>query len=265
MEEFLDELKGAHYFTKLDPRSGYHQVRMHPADIEKTAVRTHEGLIEFLVMPFGLTNAPATFQAFMNDILPPLLRPFVLIFFDEILVYIACCADHLCHVRAVLKLLRQHQLLLKRFECLFGDTSLAYLAHIVTAKGVTMDPSKVEGVIDWLAPRLVRALYVFLALQGTTAVSSRFMEPLQFATPLTLLLRKEGFTWSVEADQAFATLKSALTSGPILQLPDFTLKFLAECDASGTGFGEVLHQGTGPIAFFSRPIAARHAKLVAYE
>lgn len=166
VEELLDELKGAHYFTKLDPRSGYHQVRMHPADIEKTAVRTHEGLFEFLVMPFGSTNAPATFQALMNDILPPFLRLFVLIFFDEILIYSACWADHLCHVRAVFKLLQQHQLLLKRSKCLFGETSVAYLGHIITAKGVAMDPSKVEGVMDWLTPRSVRALHGFLGLAG---------------------------------------------------------------------------------------------------
>jgi hypothetical protein len=142
VEELLDELHGTRYFSKLDLRSGYHRVRMYAGDVEKTAFLTYHGHYEFLVMPFGLVNAPATFQALMNDVLGPYLRRFVLVFFDDILIYSESWADHLRHVRLILELLCQHALRLERSKCAFVVPMVSYLGHIVSATGIAITAPK---------------------------------------------------------------------------------------------------------------------------
>jgi hypothetical protein len=149
----VDELHGACFFTKLDLRSGYHQVQMHLSDVEKTALHTHHGHFEFLVMSFGLSNAPTTFQALMNDVLQSFLRLFVLVFFDDILIYSSSWTEHLQHILLVLDALRRHCLHVKRSKCSFGERSVAYLGHVISANGITMDGDKVEAVASWPEPR----------------------------------------------------------------------------------------------------------------
>src|SRR3954462_3742308 len=146
VDELFDELHGARFFTKLDLRSGYHQVRMHPDDIVKTAFRTHHGHFEFLVMPFGLSNASATFQALMNDVLRPYLRRFVLVFFDDIMLYIASGAED---IAIVFNELRAHHVHLKRSKCSFRSLSVAYLGHVFCDEGVAMDADKVSAIAAW--------------------------------------------------------------------------------------------------------------------
>jgi hypothetical protein len=165
VEELLDELRGAS-FTKLDLRSGYHQVLMHPDDVEMTAFRTHQGLFEFLVMPFSLTNVPATFQALMNDILRPFLRRFILVFFNDILIYSSSWSEHLRHVHLVFEQLQAHKLYLKKSKCFFDARSVAYLGHVISADGVAMDGEKVQVVLSWPPPTTVWAVRAFLGLEG---------------------------------------------------------------------------------------------------
>jgi hypothetical protein len=259
----VDELRGACFFTKLDLWSGCHQVRMHLDNIDKTTFRTHRGHFEFLVMPFGLTNVPSMFQSLMNGIIKPFIRKFILVFFDDILVFSSSWAEHLQHVKQVFEVLCEHKLAIKRPKCSFGDESVAYLGHIISAGGVTMDPAKVTAVETWSCPRTLRALRGFL---GLTGYYRKFLVGYgAVAGPLTALLKREAFHWLEEANDAFQQLKQALMIALLLQMPDFSKRFVVDCDASGAGFGVVLHQGDGAIAFFSRAVAPHHQKLPAYE
>uniref|UniRef100_A0A453RCQ9 Reverse transcriptase/retrotransposon-derived protein RNase H-like domain-containing protein n=1 Tax=Aegilops tauschii subsp. strangulata TaxID=200361 RepID=A0A453RCQ9_AEGTS len=172
-------------------------------------------------------------------------------------------SDHLRHVKLVLEAMRTHQLFLKRSKCSFGEETMAYLGHVISTAGVAMDSDKVLAVVDWPVLRTVRAVCGFLGLAGYYRKFIRDFGTI--ATPLTALLTKDGFLWTPAATIAFEALKKALTTAPVLQLPDFAISFIVGCDASGSGFGAVLHQGGGPIAYFSKTIAPRHASLAAYE
>ena len=231
VDDMLDELYGASYFTKLDLRAGYHQVRVKPCDIHKTAFRTHNGHYEYLVMPFGLCNAPSTFQAIMNSIFRHHLRKFILVFFDDILIYSPDWDQHLVHVRQTFEILRQHRFFLKASNCAFGQQELEYLRHIITNQGVKVDEHKISAMIAWPRPTNISELRGFL---GLTGYYRKFVKDYDIITrPLTNLLKKGQFGWHEEAENAFCALKQAMTTTPILDMPNFNNVFTIETDASG--------------------------------
>lgn len=208
IDELLDELFGSRVFSKLNPRSGYHQILVKHCDTAKTAFQTHHGHFEFIVMSFGFTNAPATFQALMNQIFQPNLRKFVLVFFNDILVYSPDFDSHLIHMESVLQTLQQNQLFAKQSKCTFAATSVEYLGHVISEKGVGMDAAKVEGVMSWTRPGNVKELRGFLGLSG---YYRRFIKGYGVMTkPLTNLLKKDSFKWNLDVDIAFETVKKAL-------------------------------------------------------
>lgn len=262
VEELLDELAHAKFFSKLDLRSGYHQIRVKPTDTPKTAFRTWDRHYEFMVLPFGLTNASATFQAAMNDLLWPHLRKFVLVFFYDILIYSPSYAAHLFHLRLILNLLVTNQFYAKFSKCVFAVTSVHYLGHIISEGTMTPDPSKIAAIKDWQPPRSLMALRGFL---GLTGFYRRFVRNYAtLATPLTDLLRGSVFTWNKSALQAFTELKAQIGTNSLLHLPDLSRPFQIETDASSIAIGAVLQQDGKPLAFFSKRMCPRMQHASAY-
>jgi hypothetical protein len=264
IDQLMDELGQASWFSNLDLRAGFHQILLKHGEEFKTAFSTHLGHYEFRVMPFGLTGAPGTFQGAMNDTLAPGLRKFVIVFFDDILVYNTSYEEHLVHLQLVFKWLDRDKWKLKLSKCTFAQRSITYLGHVISAAGVATDPSKVQVIVNWPVPASVKELRSFLGLAGYYRKFVRHFGVL--ARPLTDLLKKNAlFVWTPEHDAAFQALKTAMSIAPVLALPDFSKPFALETDASIYGVGAVLTQQGHPLAFISKALGPRNRGLSTYE
>ncbi|WVZ69549.1 hypothetical protein U9M48_018320 [Paspalum notatum var. saurae] len=253
IDDLFDQLQGACVFSKIDLRSGYHQMKIRPSDIPKTAFITRFGLYEYTVMSFGLTNAPAYFMNLMNKVFMEYLDKFVVVFIDDILIYSKMEEEHEEHLRLVLQKLRDHKLYAKLSKCEFWLDQVPFLGHIVSKGGIMVDPSKISSVMDWKVPEVVKEVRGFLGLAG---YYRRFIESFsRIAKPMTSLLEKGvPFNWTKERQAAFDELKKRLTTAPVLTLPDLTKSFTVYCDASKEGLGCVLMQEGKVIAYASRQL-----------
>jgi hypothetical protein len=249
----FDQLSKTKVFSKIDLRSGYHQIKIRPEDVPKTAFSMRYGLYEYLVMSFGLTNAPAHFMYLLNSVFMPELDKFMVVFIDDILIYSENEEDHAEHLRVVLTRLREHKLYAKFSKCEFWLREVPFLGHVLSDGGIVVDPTKVQEVLDWKAPISMHEVQSFLGLAG---YYRRFiLDFCKIAKSMTRLLQKDtSFVWTPECDAAFHKLRTLLTSAPVLVQPDIEKPFDVYCDASGTGLGGVLMQEGQVIAYTSHQL-----------
>jgi transposase InsO family protein len=264
LDDMLDELSGAVLFSKVDLRSGYHQIRMKLGDEWKTAFKTKFGLYEWLVMPFGLTNAPSTFMRLMNEVLRAFIGKFVVVYFDDILIYSKSMDEHLDHLHAVFDTLRDARLFGNLEKCTFCTDRVSFLGFVVTPQGIEVEQAKVAAIQGWPIPKTVTQVRSFLGLAG---FYRRFVQDFStIAAPLNELTKKGvPFSWGEAQENSFNILKDKLTHAPLLQLPDFNKTFELECDASGIGLGGVLLQDRKPVAYFSEKLSGPALNYSTYD
>lgn len=273
IDELLDRLKGAAFFSSLDLASGYWQIRVAPEDVPKTAFQTRYGAYEFLVMPFGLANAPATFQRLMNSTFGPEMDEYVLVYLDDILVFSKTLEDHIRHLDTVLERLQEEKLYAKRKKCRFFQTEVQFLGHVVSAEGIRADPEKVAAIIALRQPQNVSELRSFL---GCASFYRRYIQKFaHMAAPLTDLLKNNvAFFWTEQHQLAFERLKMALTNAPVLHPPDMTRPFHLYTDASKDAIGAALMQSTtddaqskhlAPVAYVSRVLSETERRWATHE
>jgi hypothetical protein len=237
-------------FSKINLRSGYHQLKVRECDIPKTAFVSRYGLYKFTVMLFGLTNAPAYFMYMINKVFMEYLDKFVMGFIDDILVYSRNEGEHEGHLRLVLQKLQDHKLYAKLSKCEFYLKQVAFLGHVISKGGIFVDPSKVQDVLSWKAPTSASGIQSFLGLAG---YYQRFIEGFStISKPMTELLKNDKqFKWTPACESSFQELKKRLMTAPVLVMPDMGKPFSIYCDASGQGLGCVLMQDGRVVAYAS--------------
>jgi len=232
-DDLLDQLKGAAVFSKIDLRSGHHQILVKPEDYE------------YVAMPFEVTNAPTIFMDYINKS--------IVVFIDDILIYSESREEHAEHLRVVLEILREHQLYGKLSKCEFWLEEVQFLGHVISTQGIAVDPAKIETVVKWERPQTVTEVRSFLGLAG---YYRRFVEGFsKRVNPLTQLTRKDHpFTLTNECEACFDDMKRRLMTAPVLVIPGPTKTFKVYCDASYQGLGCMLMQEKRPVGYASRQL-----------
>ncbi|GBG81416.1 hypothetical protein CBR_g32092 [Chara braunii] len=268
IDDLLDRVQGCRYFSKIDMKSGYHQIAIRPEDQHKTAFQTRYGLYEFVVMPFGLCTAPGTFQHAMNRIFHDYLDKFVIVYLDDILIFSRTIEEHVAHLDKVLSFLRQHQFKINREKCEFGRTRVLYLCHEISAEGLRPDDAKVTTIRDWPRPQSVTEVRSFL---GMTDYYRNFVKNYSIVTaPSSNLTRLDTpWEWTDRCAAAFRYLKHSLTHHEVLKLPNPDKAFVVTMDASQYGIGVVLAQQEGeklrPVEYMSKKTPSQKLAKSTYE
>ncbi|GJY63439.1 putative reverse transcriptase domain-containing protein [Tanacetum coccineum] len=264
IDDLFDQLQGSSIYSKIDLRSGYHQLRVREQDVPKTAFRTRYGHYEFQVMPFGLTNAPAVFMDLMNRVCKPYLDKFVIVFIDDILIYSKDEREHEEHLKAILELLKKEKLYAKFSKCEFWIPKVQFLGHVIDSRGIHVDPAKIESIKDWASPKTPTEIRQFLGLAG---YYRRFIEGFsKIAKSMTKLTQKGiKFDWGEKEENAFQLIKQKLCSAPILALPEGSEDFVVYCDASHKGLGAVLMQREKVIAYASRQLKVHEKNYTTHD
>lgn len=253
INDFFDQVKGAKVFSKIDLKSGYHQLRIQDADIHKTMFHTRYGQYEFRVVLFGVTNTPSVFMSLMNGVFRTYLDHFIIIFLDDILIYSRTMEEHEGHLRQVMQCLRENQLYANLAKCDFFQSEVNYLGHVVLGEGISVDPSKIQVIVDWPAPTNISEVRSFM---GLARYYRRFVQSFsQIEPPITSLQRKgKKFVWSEQCEATFRTLKELIFSAPILAVPDPSRDFMVCTDASLEGIGAMLMRNGCVVAYESRKL-----------
>ncbi|CAK8694208.1 unnamed protein product [Clavelina lepadiformis] len=258
IDESLDQLSGCRYFSTLDLRSGYWQIKMKPSDKPKTAFTCYKGLYEFNVMPFGLCNAPSTFQHLMRVVLNGVEWNGAIAYLDDIIVYGRTFNEHTERLENVFSRLRQAGLKLGPSKCKLLKEKVKFLGHVVSHEGISCDPQKVEDVSNWPTPKTLKEVRQFL---GLSSYYRKFIPSYsQIASPLNNLVHstKKFFLWTEECKKAFGLLKELLTKSPVLRYPDLSKPFIVDTDACNTAVGCVLSQLVNgeehPVSYSSRSL-----------
>jgi hypothetical protein len=265
MDDLMDFLSGANFFSKIDLKSGYHQIRMREGDEWKTTLKTNEGLYEWLVMLFGLTNASSTFMRLMNEVLKEFIGKFIIVFLDDILIFSKTEVEHLKHLATVMRRLHQEKSLMNMKKSSFMKMELIYLGFVISADKFRMDPDKVEVIKNWPSPK---SIFEVQSFHGLASFYRKFIQNFSGISALmmdTVKKRHKYFHWIEEAEKSFNFLKRKITEQPILVLSDFKKTFQVKCDACGFEIGVVLSQEDKPISYFSEKLNETKLKCSTYD
>ena len=259
IQDIFDNLAGAKVFSTLDLKSGYWQIPMAEDSKKYTAFATHRGLYQFKRMPFGLCNAPAIFQRFMNKVLAPFIGKFVMVYLDDIVVYSKDAQEHEDHLTQIFETFRKYNLKVKPSKCQFFQTEIKLLGYVVSAQGISQDPSKISAIKEMAPPRTVRQVRRFLGMTGY--YRQCIPNYAAIARPLTLLTRKHvRFSWGTEEQEAWRQLRDLLTSDRVMAHPQVDKPYKLYCDASDYCVGGILVQEDDqgierPVVYISKQLS----------